>query len=69
LFSIPAIPVSISSLQDSSTIWATIVALAYLEKDFQDKKGEWELISKKAKRWLKSKGVNEELLLSLISQV
>lgn len=69
LVSIPAIPGTISSLQDSNTIWATIVALSYLEKNFQDKKGEWELIAKKAKRWLKNKGVTEDLLLSLISSI
>ena len=69
LVSKPAISPSISSLQDSNTIWATIVALGYLEKNFQDKKGEWELVAKKAKRWLKSKGVTENLLLSLLSQI
>lgn len=37
-------------------VWWTLLALAILETKFADKAGEWELIAKKAKKYLKDQG-------------
>ncbi len=51
----------LDTLSDSDQVWATLVALAYLEKDFGDKIDDWALVQRKAKRWLKNKGVGDDL--------
>ena len=38
-------------------VWMTILALAILERDCQSSKGEWTMIAKKAKTYLKKNGV------------
>ena len=40
-------------------VWMTILALAILERDCQSSKGEWTMIAKKAKTYLKKNGVND----------
>mmetsp|Transcript_15510 Transcript_15510/g.17982 ORF Transcript_15510/g.17982 Transcript_15510/m.17982 type:complete len:858 (-) Transcript_15510:20-2593(-) len=40
-------------------IWTTIVALYVLEKDYQASKGEWTMIAKKAKTFLKKNGIKD----------
>ena len=49
-------------------VWATIVALAILERKFGARKDEFDLISKKAKTFLKKQGIKENLA-DLISKV
>jgi hypothetical protein len=41
-------------LQDTD-VWATALAIAFLIKEFSDKKDEWEMIVEKAVNWLKSR--------------
>jgi hypothetical protein len=60
--SVPEKPHELDTLSDSDQVWATSVALAYLEKDFGDKIDDWALVQRKAKRWLKNKGVGDNLL-------
>jgi hypothetical protein len=38
-------------------VWATALAVAFLRKEFPDKKDEWEMIVEKALKWLKSRDV------------
>jgi uncharacterized protein YegL len=58
---VPYKPHELDTLSDSDQVWATLVALAYLEKDFGDKIDDWALVQRKAKRWLKNKGVGDDL--------
>ena len=44
-------------VQSQTTIWLTLLALAILELKFAEKKSEWELIAKKAKKYLKDNGL------------
>ncbi len=34
------------------SVWSTLLALEYLEKNYKDVQDRWELMSKKAKEWL-----------------
>ncbi|KAJ3430086.1 actin-5c-related [Anaeramoeba flamelloides] len=45
----------------SKDIWLSIVILAYLQFKFSMKKVEWKLVAKKAKEWLKSQKLNQDL--------
>ncbi|CAG9312779.1 unnamed protein product [Blepharisma stoltei] len=56
------IPQEISSLPDSEKIWATLLALAFLQKKHLDTKSSWELIERKALKWLKKLGVSPHLI-------
>ncbi len=38
----------------SKEVWATILALAYLELNYSKQKDEWELVAMKAEMWLGS---------------
>ena len=58
---VPKSPESIDGLKRKKRIWATLVALAYLEKLYSENKNEWSLIAAKARRWLKSNHVEEDL--------
>ena len=33
-------------------VWATVLALSYLEVKFGDKRDEWEMVEMKARQWL-----------------
>ncbi len=35
------------------SIWATVLALKWLETHFANNKEEWDMVAGKAKRWLK----------------
>jgi uncharacterized protein YegL len=59
--SVPEKPYELENLPDSDQVWATLIALAYLEKDYGDKIADWELVQRKARRWLKNKGVEGSL--------
>lgn len=41
-----------SALQEYQQVWATFIALAYLEKCCSDTKDEWELVFTKAKKFI-----------------
>jgi hypothetical protein len=41
-------------------LWHTILALFYLEINFQEKRKEWQLLYRKSINYLKSKGINYE---------
>jgi hypothetical protein len=56
---VPKIPGSLSDLEDKESIWATLVALAYFKKYYKSHKSEWKLIADKARRWLKTKNIEE----------
>lgn len=43
----------VKSTDDSLKIWLTILAILLLEKEYQDQKGEWAMIVKKAKSFIK----------------
>lgn len=52
---------SASSGQPSrGQVWATILAIAFLERKMTSEKDTWELIVDKAKGWLQGQGVNME---------
>ena len=48
----------LNGINDHETIWATLLAMALLETKYGDKKGEWTMIMKKAKQYLKKNGVS-----------
>lgn len=37
-------------------IWGTALAIAVLKTRYSDKEGEWQLIVRKAMKWLKDQG-------------
>ena len=41
-------------------VWATILALAYLKKKLPDLADEWELVDKKARKWLASQKILQQ---------
>jgi plasmid maintenance system antidote protein VapI len=47
-----------------SLLWATLVALAVLERVFGDKRDEWRLLAQKATLWVKRSTANEPSTLS-----
>jgi hypothetical protein len=59
--SVPVKPHEFESIADSDQVWATLIALAYLEKNYSDKIDDWVLVQRKAKRWLKNNGVGDSL--------
>lgn len=54
------IPDDYNSFENNSKIWATLLALAYLKKNFSISKDEWKLVERKSIRWLKSQILNIE---------
>ena len=44
---------------DFTAVWLTILALYILEKKYKSKEKEWIMISKKAKSYLKQKGIEK----------
>jgi len=50
-----------ASKPELETVWATFVAIAFLELLCVENKVKWDLIVQKAKRWLKKQGVSWEL--------
>jgi hypothetical protein len=59
--SVPGKPHEFESIADSDQVWVTLIALAYLEKDYGDKIDDWVLVQRKVKRWLKNNGVGDSL--------
>lgn len=53
------------SEDDTKGVWATLIALAVLERQHKAKEGEWMLIAKKAKSYLKKKGISADLQIYL----
>jgi len=49
-----------ASKPELETVWATFVAIAFLELLCVENKVKWDLIAQKAKRWLKKQGVSWE---------
>ncbi|XP_055997226.1 von Willebrand factor A domain-containing protein 5A-like isoform X3 [Ostrea edulis] len=49
-----------SSIVKDTDVWATALAIAFLKKEFPDKKDEWEMIVEKALNWLKTKDTEEK---------
>jgi len=45
----PAIP---EGIKDRTSLWATLLALAFLEGNYGSKKEKWGLVSKKAREWV-----------------
>jgi len=45
----PAIP---ESIKDRTSLWATLLALAFLEGNYGSKREKWGLVSKKAREWV-----------------
>ncbi|KAI9878849.1 MAG: hypothetical protein M1830_010321 [Pleopsidium flavum] len=43
-------------------VWATVLAIYFLEQKMGDQKDSWELVVEKARVWLGSEGVDEEAL-------
>jgi hypothetical protein len=58
---VPEKPHELESLAESDQVWATLIALSYLEKDYGNNIDDWGLVQRKAKRWLKIKGVADSL--------
>ena len=61
----------ISFFQDSN-VWATILALAWLQVNFSANKDEWDMIEMKAYAWLASKdlkGKTKEHLIEKAKQL
>jgi hypothetical protein len=56
---------------EKKKVWATILAICVLEKYYKEKKGDWNLIVKKAKKYLKKAGVKnvEEEIKSAMSLI
>jgi len=48
------IPAEFASLNQADEIWGTLVALAYLRKNYGSNKDEWKLVERKSIKWLKS---------------
>jgi glutamine synthetase len=44
---------------EKKKVWATILAICVLEKYYKEKRGHWNLIVKKAKKYLKKAGVKD----------
>lgn len=59
----PSLESKINHLDESTKIWATLLAIAYLNLKFSSMKSEWNLILRKAKKWLKSKVQEQEVLI------
>ena len=61
------ITAKIPDSKDQEKIWYTIIALAILTTQYAEKEGEWTLIAKKAKTYLKKQGFKSDMkeLLSL----
>jgi hypothetical protein len=58
---VPEIPNSLLKMKNNRRIWATLIGLVYLEKQYASNKKEWSLPAEKARRWLKSKRVEDTL--------
>jgi hypothetical protein len=58
---VPIKPQEVEGLPESDKIWATLIALAYLDRDYIIQKQDWSLVQRKAKRWLRSIGVSDSL--------
>jgi hypothetical protein len=54
----------------SDTVWATLLALALLDKQYKDKQDEWELVAMKSDLWLSSQQLpsNVDSLKSIASK-
>lgn len=57
--------IEIASLDSADKIWATLIAIAYLRKNHASENSEWELIARKALRWLRSQNQDPDTLLTL----
>ena len=49
--------VNVTDVAQHGAVWATLLALYILQKKFEDKESEWQLIATKAKNFLKSQGI------------
>ncbi|ELR12072.1 uncharacterized protein ACA1_101330 [Acanthamoeba castellanii str. Neff] len=58
------LPALIATDETVSLLWATLVALAVLERVFDDKRDEWRLLAQKATLWVKRSTANEPSTLS-----
>lgn len=56
---LPALIATDGQQETMSLLWATLVALAVLERVFGDKRDEWSLLAQKATLWTKRSTVNE----------
>jgi len=81
-WTIDAVPVQLESMRsppqdftekypsDSTSLWATLLIVAYLAVQFSAQEGEWRLIVLKAKKWLRASGLAVEALsLTLAAQL
>lgn len=50
-----ACPDTSLAAEDNGKVWATALVLVLLAGKFDDKKDEWEMVVKKAKKWFKGK--------------
>jgi len=50
------------------TVWATALAIAFLQLRIVSRAGEWKFVAHKAREWLKQHGVNLEKLLALAEE-
>jgi len=48
-----------------NTVWATVLAIWFLEKKMGDQKDAWELVVEKARGWLDGEGVEKEVVEKL----
>ncbi|CAG9313321.1 unnamed protein product [Blepharisma stoltei] len=51
------IPAEFANLNQADDIWGTLVALAYLRKNYGSNKDEWKLVERKSIKWLKSSAI------------
>jgi hypothetical protein len=58
---VPIKPQEVEGLPESDKVWATLIALAYLDRDYIIQKQDWSLVQRKAKTWLISIGVSDFL--------
>lgn len=61
---LPALIATDAHQETVSLLWATLVALAVLERVFDDKRDEWRLLAQKATLWVKRSTANEPSTLS-----
>ena len=45
----------------SNEVWATLIAMAYLESKFSSQQDEWELVNRKAEFWLQSQQLPSDI--------
>lgn len=53
---------------EMETIWATIIALSYLEQNKSEQKEEWELVAAKAESWLAKQSLPTECSIQSLRQ-